>query len=131
PWARRAFGGWNGFLCGWCYWVNNVLYYPNLLISTAVIATYAIGKGGTSLGDSWAYVLSVSLAALWIATGLNIVGLGTAKWLHNMGGVAAYLPGVVLILLGVAAMVAHPSANVFTRAALTPNVTDLSTLNLW
>ena len=130
-WTRRTFGEWNGFLCGWCYWINNVLYYPNLLISTAVIATYAIGKGGTSLGDSWAYVLSVSVAALWIATGLNIVGLGTGKWLHNMGGVAAYLPGVVLILLGVAAMVSHPSANVFTRVSLTPNVTDLSTLNLW
>jgi glutamate:GABA antiporter len=130
-WTRRTFGEWNGFLCGWCYWVNNVLYYPNLLISTAVIATYAIGKGGTSLGESWAYVLSVSLVALWIAAALNIVGLGTGKWLHNIGGVAAYVPGVILILLGLAAMVMHPSANAFTAAAVTPDVTDLSTLNLW
>ena len=130
-WTRRTFGEWNGFLCGWCYWINNVLYYPNLLISTAVIATYAIGKGGTSLGESWPYVLSVSLAALWVAAALNIVGLGTGKWLHNIGGVAAYVPGVMLILLGIAAMVMHPSANAFTAAAVAPNVTDLSTLNLW
>src|SRR6476660_8395003 len=130
-WTRRSYGEWNGFLCGWCYWINNVLYYPNLLISTAVIATYALGKGDTSLGNNWAYVLSVALAALWIATGLNIVGLGTGKWLHNIGGVAAYLPGVVLIVLGVVAMFAHPSANVFTRANLVPDVTNLSTLNLW
>jgi len=130
-WTRRSYGEWNGFLCGWCYWINNVLYYPNLLISTAVIATYAIGKGGTALGDSWAYVLSVSLVALWIAAALNIVGLGTAKWLHNVGGVAAYLPGVILIILGVAAVVLRPSANAFTPAALVPDVTDLSTLNLW
>jgi amino acid transporter len=130
-WTRRTYGEWNGFLCGWCYWVNNVLYYPNLLISTAVIATYAIGKGGTALGDSWAYVLSVSLVALWIAAALNIVGLGTGKWLHNIGGVAAYVPGVILILLGLAAMVMHPSANAFTAASVVPNVTDLSTLNLW
>ena len=130
-WTRRTFGEWNGFLCGWCYWINNVLYYPNLLISTAVIATYAIGKGGSSLGESWAYVLSVSLAALWIAAALNIVGLGTGKWLHNVGGVAAYVPGVILILLGLAAMLMHPTANAFTAATVAPNVTDLSTLNLW
>src|SRR4029079_7633346 len=73
-WTRRADGEWNGFLCGWCYWINNVLYYPNLLISTAVIGTYAIGKGGTALGTSWAYVLGVALTALWVAAALNIVG---------------------------------------------------------
>ena len=130
-WTRRSYGEWNGFLCGWCYWVNNVLYYPNLLISTAVIATYAIGKGGTALGDSWPYVLSVSLVALWIAAALNIVGLGTAKWLHNIGGLATYVPGLMLILLGIAAIVMHPSANAVTAGAVVPDVTDLSTLNLW
>src|SRR5215207_1146087 len=130
-WTRRSYGEWNGFLCGWCYWINNVLYYPNLLISTAVIATYALGKGGTALGASWPYVLSVSLAALWLAAALNIVGLGTGKWLHNIGGVAAYLPGVILIVLGLVAVFMHPSANAFTRERLVPNVTELSTLNLW
>jgi hypothetical protein len=130
-WTRRTYGEWNGFLCGWCYWINNVLYYPNLLISTAVIATYAIGKGGTPLGTSWVYVLSVALTALWIAAALNIVGLGAGKWLHNIGGVATYLPGIVLIGLGIVAIFTRPSANPFTAAALVPNVKDLSTLNLW
>ena len=130
-WTRRTYGEWNGFLCGWCYWINNVLYYPNLLISTAVIATYAIGKGGTALGESWAYVLTVALVALWTATLLNIVGLGTGKWLHNIGGVATYLPGIILIALGLTAVVMHPSANAFTSSNIVPNVKDLSTLNLW
>ncbi len=44
---------------------------------------------------------------------------------------ATYLPGVMLIALGVVAIVTHPSANAFTAARLVPNVTDLSTLNLW
>jgi amino acid transporter len=130
-WTRRTYGEWTGFLCGWCYWVNNVLYYPNLLISTAVIATYAIGKGGGSLGENWAYVLPVALVALWIAAALNIVGLGTGKWLHNVGGVAAYVPGVILIGLGLAAAFTRPSANAIAPAGLVPDVTDLSTLNLW
>src|SRR4030095_5298831 len=30
-WTRRTFGEWNGFLCGWCYWVNKVLCYTKLL----------------------------------------------------------------------------------------------------
>ena len=36
-WTKRTFGEGHGFLCGWCYWVNNILYYPNLLMSTAVV----------------------------------------------------------------------------------------------
>ena len=36
-WTKRSFGEGHGFLCGWCYWVNNILYYPNLLMSTAVM----------------------------------------------------------------------------------------------
>jgi amino acid permease len=27
-WTKRALGEGHGFLCGWCYWINNVLYYP-------------------------------------------------------------------------------------------------------
>jgi glutamate:GABA antiporter len=96
-----------------------------------VIATYAIGKGETGLGTSWPYVLSVSLAALWIATLLNVVGVGTGKWLQNVGGIATYIPGVLLVALGVIAIATHPPANAFSLRALVPDVRDLSTLNLW
>ncbi len=51
-WTKRAFGDGHGFLCGWCYWVNNILYYPNLLMSTAVVGTYVIGRGGTEFAES-------------------------------------------------------------------------------
>src|SRR5499426_4023015 len=74
-WTKRALGEGHGFLCGWCYWINNVLYYPNLLISTAVIATYVVGRGETSLSERWIYVLPFTLIALWIAVVINIVGL--------------------------------------------------------
>src|SRR5438128_5339540 len=85
-WTKSALGEGHGFLCGWCYWINNVLYYPNLLISTAVIATYIVGKGESSLGNNWTYVLTVTLISLWLATLLNIVGTGKGKWLQNAGG---------------------------------------------
>jgi amino acid transporter len=129
-WTKHALGEGHGFLCGWCYWINNVLYYPNLLISAAVIATFIFGKSGSGLSDSWAYVLPVTLAALWIAVLINIVGVGAGKWLQNAGGLGTYIPGLVLISLGVyGAMTAHP-ANVLSVATLKPDLNNLPALNL-
>jgi amino acid transporter len=130
-WTKRAFGEGHGFLCGWCYWVNNILYYPNLLMSTAVVGTYVIGRGGTALESSWYYVLPATLAALWIAVGLNIVGVRTGRWLQNAGAIGTYLPGVVLVALGVYAALTHPSATPMGAADLVPNLADPKKLNLW
>ena len=131
-WTKRAFGEKHGYLCGWCYWINNVLYYPNLLISTAVIATFVIGKGESSLANDWTYVLSATLVCLWLAVLMNIVGVGTGKWLQNAGGVGTYIPGLILIVLGIVAIAAgHPSANPITRHNVTPDLFHLSGLNLW
>ncbi|HUQ46323.1 MAG TPA: APC family permease [Gemmatimonadaceae bacterium] len=131
-WTKRALGEQHGYLCGWCYWVCNVLYYPNLLISAAVIATFVVGKGESGLVNDWTYVLSATLVCLWLAVLLNIVGLGTGKWLQNAGGVGTYIPGVILILLGGYAMFAgHPSANPVTRDNIVPDLGHLPGLNLW
>jgi amino acid transporter len=131
-WTKRALGEKHGYLCGWCYWINNVLYYPNLLISTAVIATFVIGKGEGGLSNDWTYVLTATLVSLWLAVGLNIVGMGTGKWLQNAGGVGTYLPGVVLIALGaVFLFTGHPSANPITRTNVVPNLRSLEGLNMW
>jgi glutamate:GABA antiporter len=130
-WTKRQFGEGHGFLCGWCYWVNNILYYPNLLMSTAVVGTYAFGRGGTGLESDWSYVLPATLGALWIAVGLNIVGLRTGRWLQNLGAVGSYLPGVVLVALGLHAVFTRPPATPMTPATLLPDLGDWSSLNLW
>jgi amino acid transporter len=131
-WTKRALGEKHGYLCGWCYWINNVLYYPNLLISTAVIATYVIGKGESGLSSDWTYVLTATLLCLWLAVFLNIIGTGQGKWLQNAGGIGTYIPGVVLIVLGAVAIFSgHPSANPITRANIVPDLGHLSGLNLW
>jgi glutamate:GABA antiporter len=131
-WTKRALGERHGYLCGWCYWINNVLYYPNLLISTAVIATYVIGKGDSTLSSDWTYVLTATLVCLWLAVLVNIVGVGTGKWLQNAGGIGTYIPGVVLIVLGFVSLVGgHPSANPITRENIVPDLGHLPGLNLW
>jgi len=129
-WTKRALGEGHGFLCGWCYWINNVLYYPNLLISAAVIATFIFGKDGSGLSDNWAYVLPMTLGTLWIATLINIVGLDTGKWLQNAGGVGTYVPGLILILLGVYGAMTAPPANEFSVATLKPDLNNVPALNL-
>jgi amino acid transporter len=130
-WTKQAFGEGHGFICGWCYWVNNILYYPNLLMSTAVIGTYMIGRGDTSLMDDWTYILIATLTALWVAVGLNVVGLKTGRWLQNIGALATYIPGAVLIGFGLHAALTRGSATPFTRETLIPNLRDMSALNLW
>jgi amino acid transporter len=130
-WTKQAFGEGHGFLCGWCYWINNILYYPNLLMSTAVVGTYAIGRGGTGMEGDWGYVLPATLGALWLAVGLNIVGLKTGRWLQNLGAVGTYVPGLLLVAFGVYAAATRPPATPLTAAALVPNLGDWSSLNLW
>ena len=129
-WTKRALDQGHGFLCGWCYWVNNILYYPNLLISAAVVGTFIFGSSGAGLSDNWAYVLPVTLGGLWIAVAINIVGLGTGKWLQNAGGVGTYIPGLILIVLGVHAAMTAPPANQFSVATLKPDLTNIPALNL-
>jgi amino acid transporter len=129
-WTKRALGEGHGFLCGWCYWINNVLYYPNLLISAAVIATFMFGKSGSGLTDNWAYVLPVTLGTLWIATVINIVGVSTGKWLQNAGGVGTYIPGLILILLGAYGAMTAPPANELSLTSLIPNLNNFPALNL-
>jgi len=129
-WTKRALGEGHGFLCGWCYWVNNVLYYPNLLISAAVIATFVFGGSESGLNDSWAYVLPVTLGTLWTAVLINIVGLGTGKWLQNAGGIGTYVPGLILILLGIYGTLTSSPANELSAATLKPDLNNFPALNL-
>jgi amino acid transporter len=130
-WTKRAFGEGHGFLCGWCYWVNNILYYPNLLMSTAVVGTYAFGRGGTGMESNWGYVFPATLGALWLAVALNIVGLKTGRWLQNLGAVGTYLPGLLLVALGTYAAFTRPPATPMSLRTLLPDLDNWSSLNLW
>jgi glutamate:GABA antiporter len=130
-WTKRGLGEGHGFLCGWCYWINNVLYYPNLLISAAVIATYVVGKGESGLAENSKYVVITTLVMLWVATAVNILGVGTGKWLQNLGGIGTYIPGLLIIIVGVYGLLTHPAANSITAEALAPKSTDYDSLNLW
>src|SRR3989442_5961050 len=74
-WVRRAFGPLHGFVAGGGYWVNNLFYFPSLLVTTAAIAAYAAGPRFVQPGDNNAVIALVALAGCWVAGGMNVSGL--------------------------------------------------------
>lgn len=109
-WTRRSFGDWHGFLCGWCYWLSNLFYFPNLLLAGIGMAVYGFGDRYVWLGNARAFVVPVSLAILWLGLLTNLVGLRVGKWTQNLGGLATYAAGLVIVGLGAAVWFLHGPA---------------------
>jgi glutamate:GABA antiporter len=130
-WVRSAFGPVHGFVAGWGYWVNNLFYFPSLLVATAAIAAYAAGPRFVHLGDDNRFIAAVSLAGLWIAVGMNLVGLRIGKHLQNLGGIGTWLPALIFVLLAVWSLGTRGSATAFTARGLLPATLDLQSINLF
>lgn len=130
-WVRRAFGPVHGFVAGWGYWVNNLFYFPSLLVATAAIAAYAAGPRFVHLGDDNLFIGVVSLAGLWLAVGMNVVGLRVGKQLQNLGGYGTWLPALLFVLLAVWSLMTRGSATSFHARALLPPTLDLQSINLF
>lgn len=99
-WTRRSFGDWHGFLCGWCYWLSNLFYFPNLLLAGLGMAAYLGGECGAALSENRAFLLIGALALLWAGTLTNLAGLRVGKWTENVGGLATYAAGLTLVACG-------------------------------
>jgi amino acid transporter len=130
-WVAKAFGSRHAFVAGWGYWVNNLFYFPSLLVATAAIAAYAGGSRTAPLGDNSTFILFVSLIGLWIAVWLNLVGLRVGKWLQNVGGWGTWLPALLFIGLAAWSLVQRGSATPFTARGLLPERLDLTSINLF
>jgi amino acid transporter len=83
-WARRAFGPVHGFVCGWCVWVNNMFYFPSLLLFAAANLPLAFGAGdAAALAENRVYSVGFVLVVLWGLVALNVVGFTRGKHLQN------------------------------------------------
>lgn len=130
-WARRAFGPAHGFVCGWCMWVNNLFYFPALLLFAAANATLMLGAEGAALEDNRLYSVVFVLVGLWACTLLNIVGFSAGKWVQHLGSVATWLPAGLLIVCGAVAFATLGSATSFAPSQLIPREDFWSTMSLW
>jgi glutamate:GABA antiporter len=99
-WAKEVFGDFHGFLSGWCYWTNNMLYVPTVMLYFVGVSAFAMGTAHAGLADNKNFAMITSLVLLALLTVLNIVGLGVGKWLNNVGAIGTFVAAAVLIALG-------------------------------
>jgi amino acid transporter len=130
-WVRRAFGAGHGFICGWCLWVNNLFYFPSLLLFGAANFAAIGGTDWQAMAASRWYSVLFVLAGIWIAAGISIVGLRWGKWLQNAGSLGVWVPAGLLIGCGALALTRYGSATPFTADAMVPRGGILETVALW
>lgn len=128
-WAREAFGETHGFLAGWAYWLQNLVYFPSLLLFVSGVVLHIAGRSLLSLADKPLYNGIFCLTLLWAVTLLNIFGLRRAKWLQNIGGIATMAVTVLVLAGGAAAWWRYGSATVLNAASFAPRWTSPATLN--
>ncbi|MDQ2767271.1 MAG: APC family permease [Gemmatimonadota bacterium] len=129
-WTRHAFGEFPGYLSGYCYWSSNLPYFPALFYFTAANALFIFGHRYDALQNNQAYFIIFSIIALAVAAGLNVVGLNIGKWLHNAGAIGLWVPGIVLVAMGIIVGVHYGSATPFTAHAFIPS-THLKDIIFW
>jgi len=100
-WAKQVFGDFHGFLSGWCYWTNNMMYVPTIMLYFVGVSVFILGPAHTGLADNKQFALAASVALLFILVVLNAVGLGVGKWINNIGGIGTFVAAGLLIGLGV------------------------------
>ena len=100
-WAKEVFGDFHGFLSGWCYWTNNMLYVPTVMLYFVGVSVYVLGPSHAALADNKSFALWTSVCLLLVLTVLNIVGLGVGKWMNNLGAIGTLIAAAVLVVLGI------------------------------
>src|SRR3977135_3437711 len=100
-WAKEVFGDFHGFLSGWGYWTDNMLYLRTGRLYFGGVSVFALGSSHATLADNKTFALITSLALLALLTILNIVGLGVGKWTNNVGAIGTFIAATVLIGLGI------------------------------
>ncbi|MEZ5400792.1 MAG: APC family permease [Bryobacteraceae bacterium] len=102
-WTRAEFGEWHGFLCGWCYWLNNFFYFPSLVLAGVTMAAYIAGPEWIAEAESPRFAIPAATAVIVAVTALSLPGLASGKWVGNIGGAATYAAGLMIVAGGIAA----------------------------
>src|SRR5206468_2221993 len=130
-WSKRAFGDFAGFMTGFLYWAANLPYYPGVFYFAAANALYIGSERWQHLTNNRTYFIVFALAGLILGLVLNILGLNVGKWLHNLGAIGAWVPALLLIVMGFLAWLRFGSATEITVSDLLPtaNVKNLFLLS--
>lgn len=127
-WVNEAFGKRYGFLAVWCEWVEDIVWFPSILIYVATSLAYTIDA---RLSTNKYFLLMVILLTLWGLTLVNLEGLRASILLERMFViVGTIIPQILLILLGMVWLLQGKPVQIpFSSEALLPEI-RLSTLPL-
>lgn len=109
-WTREMFGDFHAFISGWCYWTNNLFYFPSVLFILVGVLVYAGGKTAVDLAASREFMAMSSLAILIFITALHIRGLGIGKWLNNIGAFGTWFGLGMLVIIGITVLTRYGKA---------------------
>jgi amino acid transporter len=118
-WTKIAFGEQAGFLSAWMYWVSNLPYFPAVLYFAASNVLF-LHPALQRYAQKPAYFVAFSVFILLGLTLLNILGLNLAKWAHNLGAFAMWIPALIIIVLGFTAWRHFGSATSFAPRNFLP-----------
>ena len=121
-WTRADFGPWAGFLGFWLYWLGIAFWFPSAAIFYCSAAFHILG-----LGDNRTLLVCISLAAIWIALGANMIGMKIGKWTENLGGASSW---VLCALLAFIAAMVYARRGSATAMHIAPRW-DWDTVNFW
>jgi amino acid transporter len=99
-WAKEVFGDFHGFLSGWCYWTNNMMYVPTVLLYFVGVSVFVLGESHHALADNKFFAMGACAFLLAILVLLNVIGLGVGKWINNIGGIGTFVAAGLLMALG-------------------------------
>lgn len=123
-WVKESLGEKFGFFTAWLYWVNNLFFYPGLLVFMVVNFAYLIGD--KELSNNNLFVVTCVILSLWVAILINIRGL---RFIARIAGLACILNvGLGLFIIGAGLYywyVFGHSATSFTLASFLPQ-SDIS-----
>lgn len=129
-WVREAFGHSMGFLVIWLQWVYNLVWYPAILATIALIFAYLIDPSGSA---SPLMTVGIVLVVFWLATLGNFFGMGVSSLISTVCSlIGTIVPMFGIICLGVWWVVTkhgEPQINV-TLHSIIPKIDSLSDLAL-
>lgn len=112
-WTREDFGPWNGFLCFWVYWTGIAFLFPTAALLYMRVGFSLLGPAYAHIGDNRSYLLAGTLGLIWVGIGSNLFGMKVGKWTENIGGIATWAVGLVLIVVATMVWTRRGSATPF------------------
>ncbi len=127
-WSKRAFGKKLGVITLWLQWINTMVWFPTCLSTIAGTLAYLIDPG---LAQNKYYLISVSLAAFWVMTFLNLKGIKTSTKIASTGTILGMvIPiGVIIVLSLIWLALGYHSHFQLTSHNAFPSFTQTSSWN--